>query len=75
MPDPSTQIDINALGDVLNKAKLHLDEATRQIPRAAASGALAGRLRAAADNNSSCNTACSCGGGGGGGGGGGPVLT
>jgi hypothetical protein len=54
------QVDVEGLTQALANARLHLDDAARRIPQTATS-AIAGRLRAADDNNSSCNTACSCG--------------
>jgi len=55
-----SQIDLDALSQALANAKLHLDEAVKRIPGAGVSANLVGRLRAADDNNSGCNTACSC---------------
>ena len=56
-------IDVRAVADALSKAKLSLDAAVDQVVKGNPEIArlIAARLRALADNNSTCNTACTCG--------------
>ena len=69
LPDESGEdmadrsLDIDSIADVLGKAKLALDDAVQRVFRTDPNLAalVAARLRAAADNNSTCNTACTCG--------------
>jgi hypothetical protein len=58
-----SSLDTGAVAEALSKAKLSLDAAVDQVMKRNPdiARAVAARLRALTDNNSTCNTACTCG--------------
>jgi len=60
MSGQSSQVDLQALAQVLTNARMQLDEAAKHLPQGAATRRLQDQTAQLGDNNSGCNTGCAC---------------